>query len=112
MNAPNITTAVPKRRYMIGPYSAVVLGEVESPDPVSYRYLMAVVPEGSRDPVLYVACERDAGGDDRVRLVAQGIDQPVADGTPCGGLESFTDYALAVVREAMGLTDETPYQVM
>ena len=50
---PNIGTAIPKRRYQVGDYSATVLGEVETTDPRQYRYILAMVPMGQRTPTLY-----------------------------------------------------------
>jgi hypothetical protein len=43
MQAPKITTAIPQRRYRLADFSAVVLGEIESPDPARYRYILALV---------------------------------------------------------------------
>ena len=46
MEAPKIQTAIPQRRYQLGEYSGVVLGEIESSDGVKYRYILALVREG------------------------------------------------------------------
>ena len=45
---PTIATAIPKRRFQIGDYSASLLGEVESNDRRHYRYILALVPTGER----------------------------------------------------------------
>ena len=55
----NIQTAIPKRRYRIGEFTAVVLGEVESEDRADYRYIMAVVDDSSI-PVAKIVPARSA----------------------------------------------------
>ena len=71
---PNIGTAIPKRRYQVGDYSATVLGEVETSDPRQYRYILAMVPMGQRTPTLYITCEavpprESAQGNYHLRLI-------------------------------------------
>ena len=51
---PVIRTAIPKRRYQIGPYSASLLGEIESGDARAYRYILAFVASGKREPEVYI----------------------------------------------------------
>jgi hypothetical protein len=42
MSIPTITTAIPLRRYQYGEFVVTVLGDIESPDAVRYRYILAV----------------------------------------------------------------------
>ena len=60
MQAPNIQTAIPKQRYQLGPYQAVLLGEIESPDPVRYRFILALVREGETQPSVFITCEKNS----------------------------------------------------
>lgn len=108
MQGPKITTAIPKRRYQLGDYNVVILGDVESPDPVRYLHILALVPEGATDPHVYVTCERDAGGETRFRVVAEGIDQSLPLGEACGSVEDFANTAMRVLQEAMGLKNVIP----
>ena len=71
---PVIRTAIPKRRYQIGPYSASLLGEIESGDARAYRYILAFVASGKREPE--VSHLRRAGAAARARRRSL----PVADG--------------------------------
>lgn len=108
MNRPRITTAIPRRRYQIGEYVATVLGEIESPDPPNYRYILAVVKEGDAQPSLYVTAERRRRGnfDYRVRLIMEGLDDTMAESDDFGELDTFCETALTVVRKALRLGDE------
>ena len=45
MRVPHIKTAIPRQRHQIGGFVATILDEIDSDDPVSYRYIMAVVEE-------------------------------------------------------------------
>ncbi|GAB6041710.1 hypothetical protein [Endothiovibrio diazotrophicus] len=112
MQGPKITTAIPRKRYELGPYGVVVLGEVESPDPITYLHILALVPEGASDPHVYVTCERTAGGDTRFRVIAEGVDQVLPLAEACGSVEDFAKTALRVIQEAMGMTEVTPVPVM
>ena len=51
MSKPGIVTAIPKRRYTLGEFSLVVLGEIESNDNRDYGYIMAVVRGTDPEPV-------------------------------------------------------------
>ena len=73
MDAPRIRTAIPKRRYQLGSFTCVVLGEIESNDNIDYRYILAMVEQGSQQPSFYVTAERNTGGKGgtfRLRIVA------------------------------------------
>lgn len=116
MQAPNIRTAVPKRRYQIGEYNVVVLGEVESNDPQQYRFIMAVVPEGENQPVFYVTSEKARRGEavqgsHRLRVIADRLHEDLGVSDRWAELEAFTEEGLSVVRKALGLMDEQPFQL-
>jgi hypothetical protein len=57
VTTPQFGTAVPQQRYQIGPFSAVLLGEVESKDERRYRFVLAVIRPGSNEPSLFVTAE-------------------------------------------------------
>ena len=56
---PKIDTAIPQRRYQLGAYTVVVLGEIESSDGKDYRYVAAVVREGDPEPGLAAGALND-----------------------------------------------------
>jgi hypothetical protein len=108
---PNIGTAIPKRRYQVGDYSAAVLGEVESSDPRQYRYILAMVPMGQRNPTLYITCEvtppRDsAQGGYRLRLITEAMSEVMDTADRWGDLDSFAEQALKLASQALGLQRE------
>jgi hypothetical protein len=108
---PNIATAIPKRRYQIGDYAATVLGEIDSPDARRYRYVLAMVPTGQRTPSLYITCEatppREAAqGNYRLRLVNEAMSEVMDTADRWGDLDAFTDQALRLAAQALGLQRE------
>lgn len=105
MQGPKISTAIPKKRYQVGEYGAVLLGDIESPDPVTYQHILALVPDGMSDPHVYVTCERTAGGETRFRVIAEGVDQLLPLAEACSTPDNFANTALRVIQEAMGMQD-------
>ncbi len=66
MYMPRISSATPLRRYRLGTYRAVLLGDIESVGAVAYLYILyilAVVADGAPEPLLYVASEVNALAD-------------------------------------------------
>ena len=61
MSAPHIKTALPCQRHQIGSFVATVLTDIDSDDPVEYRYIMAIVEDGQQQPALFVTSERNTG---------------------------------------------------
>ncbi|MCU0936716.1 MAG: hypothetical protein MUF66_11795 [Gammaproteobacteria bacterium] len=110
MNAPEITTAVPARRYQIGDYSAVLLHDVSSPGPVCYRFILALVPFGSSNPVLYVTAEQADGqpgeGDTVVRVIAETGQRAFGPDDRWRDLDAFAEDALAMASRVLGLAGE------
>jgi hypothetical protein len=108
---PNIATAIPKRRYQCGDYSATVLGEVDSSDPRPYRYILAMVPMGERTPTLYVTCEatppkESAQGNYRLRLINEAMSEVMDTADRWGDLDAFAEQALKLAGQALGLQRE------
>ena len=111
MALPQITTALPKRRYQLGEFNLVVLGEIESPEPRKYQYLMGVIPEGGAKPELFVTAERQKGGTYLMRVVAERAEQELEQSPNWNDLEYFCLDALLVVKKLLNLMDEQPMQL-
>jgi len=108
---PVIQTAIPKRRYQIGDYSASLLGEIESGDARSFRYILAFVAIGEREPKLYVCSEpsppKDADqGRYRLRLINESMSEVMDHADRWGELDAFSEQALLLGRQALGLQNE------
>ncbi len=113
MDKPKITTAIPQRRYQIGEFGVTVLGEIESPDPPNYTFILAMVKEGDSEPSVYVICDRRRRGDTayRMRLVMDGFNEAMGESDDWGNLDAFCEFALQVAAKALNLGDEMPQQL-
>ncbi|MHB8256054.1 MAG: hypothetical protein ACYDHY_05845 [Acidiferrobacterales bacterium] len=114
MDKPKIITALPQCRYKLGAFLITVLGEVESGDGVSYRYIAAVITEGDPEPGLYVTSERAAGssghtGKHAMRIIMRDGAQVIGTSDRWGNLDMFVSDALEVVARLLDLQDEQPY---
>ncbi|MCF7983462.1 MAG: hypothetical protein K9L70_03585 [Thiohalocapsa sp.] len=108
---PVIKTAIPKHRYQIGDFSASVLGDIESGDQRRYRYIMAMVPMGSAEPTLYVCCEhappaRASEGRYDIRVVNDAMGEIVDSADHWGDLEIFSEQAIDLAKQILGLRNE------
>lgn len=114
---PLILTAIPKHRYQVGDYGATLLGEIESGDHRAYRYILAFVALGRKEPELYVwaeptpAAERSAGAY-RLRVVSEALSDVVDSGDRWADLEVFAAQALRLGAQALGLQREQVVQLM
>jgi hypothetical protein len=114
---PQIQTAIPKHRYQIGDYAASLLGEIESGDSRAYRYILAFVPLGRKEPDLYVCAElappadREAGAY-RLRILSETLSEVLDTGDQWGDLETFASQALKLGAQALGLQREQVVQLM
>ncbi len=114
MTIPKIGTAIPKRRYQLGEFTAVVLGEVESKDGEDYRYVMALVPEGMHEPIFFVSSVRNRSGNEgshRLRAASEQLTRDMGASDGWSNLDNFCDEALQVARQALGLMDEQPIRL-
>jgi hypothetical protein len=116
MQPPTIQTAVPKRRYQFGPYEAVVLGEIESPDPVRYAFILALVRVGQGTPSLYVTAESEPGarpreGAHRLRVVSEEVGEELVVPEAIRNADDFAAVALAAAGKALGLAGIAPVRV-
>jgi hypothetical protein len=114
---PQIRTAIPKRRFQLGDYGATLLGEIESGEPRAYRYILAFVPMGRREPELYVCAEplpaaEQADGAFRLRVVSEALSEVVDIDDRWGDLEAFAAQALRLGAQALGLQREQVVRLM
>ncbi len=111
MNKPHIQTAIPKRRYKYGAFSAIVLGDIQSDDPVDYHYILAVVEEGKSDPHIFITSERNRAneadqGSHTMRVLMPGDTQVIGASDRWSELDLFADDALQGVAQLLNLADE------
>ena len=113
---PRIKTALPKRRYQLGDYSATVLGEIEADDGHDYRWLMAFVPMGRNEPSLYVCCEaaaaeRRGDGDWDMRIVSEAMTDVLDTADHWGDLDTFCEQAIDLGRQVLGLANQEAFRL-
>jgi hypothetical protein len=111
MDAPKITTAIPRARWHFGDYNAVVLGDIESPDPVRYRYILALVREGEAKPSFYVTSEKNprsraAEGSHRLRVISASLTDEIESSDRFADLEVFAAEGLKLAAEMLGIAGE------
>jgi hypothetical protein len=115
MSKPGIVTAIPRRRYRLGEFNLVVLGDIESNDNRVYRYIMAVVQGEDPQPGLYITAERSADpGHNRcaMRLVMRDGEDVIGSSEAWNDLDAFTDEGIRLVSRILDLTDEEAYRMM
>ena len=112
---PGIATAIPKRRYRLGEFTLIVLGDVESKDGIDYRYIMAVIRGEDPEPGIYITAEQ--GGVERpqeirMRFIMRDGSEIIGSSTRWADLDAFIAEATAIVIRVLNLSDETPYRLM
>jgi hypothetical protein len=117
VSAPSIQTAIPKRRYQFGPYQVVLLGEVESPDPVRYQFILAFVRPGATKPDFFITSEKNpraraAEGSHRMRVWQVQGDVECGSSNAYGNADSFVDAAFAEATIPLGIVGVAPVRVM
>ena len=114
MSKPVFKTAIPKRRYKLGEFSIVVLGEIESDDEADYQYILAVVQGQAPGPGLYITAERPAvpGGDYSMRIMMKDGAEVIGSSKEWSNVEPFVDEALGIVSRVLNLSDETAYRLV
>ena len=103
---------MPLRRYRFGEFTLTVLGDIESPDEMNYRYIMAVVQGDDAEPGLYVTAEQGAAKDIAMRIMMRDGDEVIGHSDQWHVLDTFVDEAIGIVARVLNLSDETPYQLM
>ncbi|KAA6186981.1 hypothetical protein F2Q65_03580 [Thiohalocapsa marina] len=115
-NRPDIKTAIPRRRYQIGDFSATVLGDIDSGGGRAYRFILAMVALGDAQPSLYVCCEPNPSGgvDGRyaVRVVNDSMSEVVDSADHWGDLDTFAEMAVDLARQVLGMKNEQTIRLM
>ena len=93
----------PKKRYQIGEFTAVVLGDIETDSNRKYTYIMAVVKEGAKNPALYVTLESN-----NLTVIGENMNENLGTDTKWRNQNIFIASAMNVVIEILGLKDEMP----
>jgi hypothetical protein len=110
MNVPDIQSAIPARRYVIGDYSAVLLHEISSRDQAAYYFILALVPFGDPSPTLYIAAQRaeqaGEGPDTIIRVIADGGERAFGPDDRWRELDSFAEDALQMAVKVLRLGGE------
>lgn len=105
---PVIRTALPRRRWQLADHTATLLGDIDSGDTRAYRYLLALVPTGQAEPVLYVTCEpapaasADAGRY-LLRVISEALTDVLDQADDWGDADRFAEQALDIARQVLGL---------
>jgi hypothetical protein len=113
MKAPGIRTAIPQRRYALGDYSIVVLGDIESDDGIDYRYVFAMVRHGAKEPEFYVLSVRGvgSGSDHALRVLSPTLDRELDVSGIWRDLDAFCTQAISLAQQALNLSDETVHRL-
>lgn len=114
---PKIQRAIPKKRYQMGEFGVTVLGEVESSDIAAYHYIMAFVPEGQGEPVLYICSEKTLPknrheGTHQLRVINQAMSEVMDINDQWRDLDAFSAEALKIGAQVLGLADEQAVPLM
>ena len=112
---PGIATAIPRRRYRLGEFTITVLGEIESRDGRSYRYIAAVICGQDPEPGMYITAEpagEAEGSVHELRLIMQDGAEVIDRAERWADLDQFVEEVIRIVSRVLALTDETPYQLM
>ncbi len=109
MQTPTITTAIPKRRYQFGPYQAVLLGDIESPDAVRYRYIMALVRTGDARPSVFITCEKNPraqaqDGSHRMHILSEQLSEDLGSSDDYADADAFAGAALTAAARVLGVS--------
>ena len=108
---PLIKTAIPRRRYQIGDFSASLLGDIESGDARAFRYILAFVPMGHAEPALYVCAEPSPPaevdrGRYRLRVINASMSEIMDSDDRWGDLDEFAGQAVRLGTQVLGLQRE------
>ncbi|MDH5785812.1 MAG: hypothetical protein OEZ16_09430 [Chromatiales bacterium] len=112
MKAPQIQTAIPKRRYQLGDFGITVLGEIESGDGNQYHYLFAMVQDGQSDPCLYVSAIKVGGDAYTLHLSAPNMERDLDTSPAWRDLDHFCEQGISIAQQILGLKDEFPHRLM
>lgn len=112
-----LRSAIPIRRYQLGEFKVVLLGDIESSDGISYQFILAFIPEGEAQPLLYITCERNPTdeqkeGSHRIRVIAPHDARIFGSSDRWRDVEAFAEDGLLMGRKLLDLTDEELKRLM
>lgn len=115
-NAPHIARAIPKARYQLGEFTVSILGEIESNDPLPYRFIAAFVEDGKTEPSLYICSQKArravaAQGSHSLRVINAALSEVVSTSDDWAQLAPFSAEALSAGAKLLRLTDQEPYRL-
>ncbi|MBK5930109.1 hypothetical protein [Halochromatium salexigens] len=114
---PQIKTALPKQRYQIGDHTATLLGEIETDDERRYHFILALVPMGEQEPVLYVTseqapAERRSEGAYDLRVISASLTDVLDTADRWQRLDQFAEQALDLAQQVLGLRNQQVVKLM
>ena len=112
---PGIATAIPRRRYRLGEFTITVLGEIESTDDRTYRYIAAVICGQDPEPGMYITAEPNGNGEGEeleMRIIMHDGAEVIGRAERWSDLDVFVEEVIRIVSRVLQLSDETPYQLM
>lgn len=114
---PKITRAIPRQRYQVEDYAVSVLGEIESPDPQAYHLIMAFVPDGKTEPVLYICSEKAPpnkrhDGTHQIRVINHAMSEVMDQADQWKDLDTFAAEALKMGCQLLSLAPEKAVKLM
>lgn len=112
-----LKTAIPKMRHQLGTFSTVILGDIDSQDGRTYRHILALVPDGADQPILYLTCydlaqPTENGQSTVVEVIAETGTRTLGPNDRWRDREVFARDAIAMVQRIMGLEDEMPARLL
>ncbi len=112
-----VSRAIPIRRYQLGEFKVVLLGDIQSTDDISYTFILAFILEGRAEPLLYITCERNQGdgqreGSHRIRAIAPHDAQVFGSNDRWQDLEAFAEDGLLLARNLLDVGDEELRRLM
>lgn len=117
MSILKLNRAIPIRRYQLGEFKVVLLGDIESTDDTLYKFVLAFVPEDKAEPLLYITCEQNQAeeqseGSHRIRVIAPHDAQVFGSSDRWEDVEAFAEDGLLMARKLLDVTDEEPRRLM
>lgn len=112
---PGIATAIPRRRYRLGEFTLVVLGDIQSHDGIDYQYIMAVIRGQDPKPGIYITAERGGGAGQEefsMRFIMQDGSEVIGSSVRWSDLDAFVEEATGIISRVLNLGDETSYRLL
>ena len=115
MAIPTIGRAIPKRRYQVGEYSAVLLGDIENLESSRLVYFLALVKDGTSQPALGISFEQTTPPCEHpycINLYTNEQEEILGYSPQSLSLDEFDQGALQTAMQVLELNDEAPYRLL